>query len=135
MLAEVLTLPHPAGRAKSKHKPALNSKAVCITEDEVLEELKRKEREKAELDKEKEAKKLARIQKRDEKQLLTEQRKIENQTQKRKEDRKTCSVRNVNKEKVSQASMQMVEEFAKLQLSSASEAESDNAICPKCGAA
>ena len=42
-------------------------------------------------------------------------------------------MRKVNKEKVSQASI--VEEFAKLQLSSASEAESDNAICPKCGVA
>ena len=31
--------------------------------------------------------------------------------------------------------MQIVEEFAKLQLYSALEAESDNAICPKCGAA
>ena len=31
--------------------------------------------------------------------------------------------------------MLILEEFAELQLSSASEAESDNAICPKCGAA
>ena len=60
VLAKVLTLPQPTGRAKRKRKPALNSKAVCITEDEVLGELhvhvKRKECEKAELEKEKEAK-------------------------------------------------------------------------------
>ena len=67
VLADVLILARPAARAKSKRKLALNSKAVCITEDEVLEELKMKEREKAEEEKEKEAKKLERIQKREEK--------------------------------------------------------------------
>ena len=138
VLAEVLSLPHPPERAKSKRKPALNSKAVCITEDEILEELKKKEYEKTELEKEKEAKKMERIQKKEEKQLLTEQRKREKeqkQNQKRKEGRKTRPVRKANEEKVSRASMQIVEEFTELQLSSASEAESDNAICPKCGAA
>ena len=138
VLAEVLILPHPPERAKSKRKPALNSKAVCITEDEILEELKKKEYEKTELEKEKEAKKMERIEKKEEKQLLTEQRKREKeqkQNQKRKEGRKTRPVRKANEEKVSRASMQIVEEFTELQLSSASEAESDNAICPKCGAA
>ena len=36
------------------------------------------------------------------------------------------------KETVSQASMEIMGEFAELQLST-SEGESDNAICPKCG--
>ena len=43
----ILVLPHPTAGTKKKRKPALNSKAVCITEDEVLEELKKKENEKA----------------------------------------------------------------------------------------
>ena len=71
------------------------------------------------------------MQKKEQKQLLTEQKKREKeerQIQKRKESRKT------RPEKVSQASMQIVEELAELQLPSSSEAESDNAICPKCGA-
>ena len=38
VLADVLVLPHPTAGARKKRKPALNSKAVCITEDEVLEE-------------------------------------------------------------------------------------------------
>ena len=41
VLADVLVLPHLTDGAKNKRKPALNSKAVCITGDEVLEELKR----------------------------------------------------------------------------------------------
>ena len=58
MLSEILVLPCATERAKSKRKPALNSKAICITEDEVLHELERKECEKAEMEKEKAAKKL-----------------------------------------------------------------------------
>ena len=119
VLADVLILPRPAARAKSKRKPALNRKAVCITDDEVVEELKMKQCEMAEVEKEKEAKKLERIKKREEKRLLDEQRMREKKekAQKRKDSRKT----------------QIVGEFAELQLSSASEAESDNVICPKCG--
>ena len=41
-------------------------------------------------------------------------------------------MRKRNKETVSQASMEIMGEFAELQLST-SEVESDNAICPKCG--
>ena len=39
VLAVVLVLPRPTAGAKKKCKPTLKSKAVCITEDEVLEEL------------------------------------------------------------------------------------------------
>ena len=46
-------------------------------------------------------------------------------------NRKTPAVRKRNKETVSQASMQIMGEFAELQLSTSG--ESDNAICPKCG--
>jgi len=35
-------LPCAVPEAKSKRKPALNAKAVCITDDSVLEDLKRK---------------------------------------------------------------------------------------------
>ena len=37
VLDDVLVLPNPPAGAKKKRKPALNSKAVCITEDEILE--------------------------------------------------------------------------------------------------
>ena len=44
----------PVPRTKSKYKAALNAKAVCISDDPVLEGWKRKEIEKAEAKKEKE---------------------------------------------------------------------------------
>ena len=47
-------------------------------------------------------------------------------------NQKTRTVRKRNKETVSQASMQIMGEFAELQLST-SEGESDNVFCPKCG--
>ena len=42
----VMTLPCAVPKSKSKRKPAINAKAVCITNDSVLEDLKRKEDEK-----------------------------------------------------------------------------------------
>ena len=78
-LSEILALPRPVPRATSKRKPALNAKAVCITDDTVLEVLKRKEVEKAEAEKEKETKKIERECKkktREEKQLERERKKI-----------------------------------------------------------
>ena len=135
VLADVLVLPHPTAGARKKCKPALNSKAVCITEDEVLEELKKKENEKAQIEKEKEVKKLDRIQKREEKRLETERRKrekAEKMTKRGKESKKTHSAKETNEETASKASMEIVTEFATLELSSAS-AELDDAICQKCG--
>ena len=77
-LSEILALPRPVPRNKSKRKPALNAKAVCITEDNVLKHLKKKEAEKAEAEKEKEAKRLETEHKkkiREEKPLEREQKK------------------------------------------------------------
>ena len=80
-------------------------------------------------------KKLDRIQKREEKRLETERRKrekAEKMTKRGKESKKTHSAKETNEETASKASMEIVTEFATLELSSAS-AESDDAICPKCG--
>ena len=48
-LSDILVLPEPSGEAsRRKRKPALNSKAICISDDEVLQELKDKEAQKLE---------------------------------------------------------------------------------------
>ena len=70
-LSEIPALPRPVPRATRKRKPALNAKAVCITDDTDVE--------KAEAEKEKEAKKIERERKkktREEKQLERERKKI-----------------------------------------------------------
>ena len=71
-LSEILALPRPEPKTTSKRKPAMNAKAVCITDDTVLEDLKRKE--KVEAKKQKEAKRIERERKkiREEKRLERE---------------------------------------------------------------
>ena len=73
-VSEILVFPSPVSRPKNKRKPALNARTVCITDDSVLEELKKK---KAEIEKEKEAKRLKESKKKvnEEKQLLNRKRK------------------------------------------------------------
>ena len=47
VLGDILTYPKPSQKSTSrKRKPALNSQAVCITEESVLEQLKAEEEEK-----------------------------------------------------------------------------------------
>ena len=78
-LSGILALSRPEPRTKSKCKPALNTKAVCVTDDTVLEGLKRKAVEKAEAEKEKEAKRIERERKkkiREENPLEREHKKI-----------------------------------------------------------
>ena len=79
-LSEILALPRPELRTKSKRKPSLSTKAICVTDGTVLEGLKRKEVEKAEAEKEKEAKRNERERKkkiREENRLERECKKIE----------------------------------------------------------
>ena len=138
-------------RTKSKCKPALNAKAVCITDDTVLEGLKRKEVEKAEAEKEKEAKRIERERKkkiREEKRLAKEHKKIVREEkrlveeQKKKQramsnGRKTRSRKNCTQERP------IDDALAALCLSSSSSDEDsdssqedsgeDNTTCPKCG--
>ena len=43
IFSEVLVLPEPKEKPASKRKPALTKKTVCLTEDDVLENLRKKE--------------------------------------------------------------------------------------------
>lgn len=51
VLSEILVLPKPPAKSKSKRKPALTKYTVCITNTEVIEQLKDKESEKVEKEK------------------------------------------------------------------------------------
>ena len=150
-VSEILVFPSPVSRPKSKRKPALNARTVCITDDSVLEELKKKEVEKAEIEKEKEAKRLEKERKKkvkEEKQLLKEQKKKE-RTEKQLpttgghclgNGKKTRSKRNTCTQQ--RASTPIDEVLAAMQLSSDiddeaecdSDSSKDDATCPKCGA-
>ena len=59
-----MVLPEPQKTTRQRRKPALNSKTVCITDIEALDELKVQELEKTEAEAVKKAKQLEREQKR-----------------------------------------------------------------------
>ena len=155
-LSEILTLPCPVPRTKSKHKAALNAKAICITDDAVLADLKRKEVEKAEA---KEAKRIEKEHKkkiREEKQLETEQRKKAVRAKKQLKKKRTVSNgRTIRSRKNSAQEKGCNDVIAVLHLLSSSSDEDgdsshgdsgednnnsspedsgeDNTMCPKCG--
>lgn len=137
-LSEVLIYPAPQKKKSSKRKPALNKNAVCITDVEVLEELKGKKTEKAEAEQVKAVKKLERERKREErekKKREVAERKKKKQEEKRKKVR-VGDDGNPGKRVLRSKGGGLHAELAAMQLDSspseASEAESD-AICPKCG--
>ena len=148
-LSEILALPHPVPRNKSKRKPALNAKAVCITKDNVLKDLKKKEAEKAEAEKEKEAKRLERERKkkiREEKRLEREQKKVREEKrlfeEQKKKKRAVKPVKSGRKTRSRTQGRAIDDVLASLHLSSSSDSDEDsdspgdsedNTTCPKCG--
>ena len=149
-LSEILALPHPVPRNKSKCKPTLNAKAVCITKDNVLKDLKKKEAEKAEAEKEKEAKKLERERKkkiREEKRLEREQKKKVREEKRLFEEQKKKKhavkpVKSGQKTRSRTQGRAIDDVLASLHLSSSSDSDEDsdspgdsedNTTCPKCG--
>ena len=150
LLSDILVLPRPAddGPACKRKQKSVNSKAVCITDDEILEQLKEKAAEKAEAEREKEKKKLLRIQKKEEKRLLAEQRRKEKQllAERRKKEQAEKQLKKKEKKKKKETQLQhlasktkqessLLRVFADLHLSESEEEESreEDTCCPKCG--
>jgi hypothetical protein len=150
VLSEIFALPCPVPKTGNKRKPALNANAVCITDDTVLEDLKRNAVEKAEAKKEKEAKKIERERHKVEKQLEKERRKEEERLEKerkkviRDEKRLQTKKRSLRSRKNCAKEKAIDGALAALHLSSSSGVDSqgdsgedssdeNNTTCPKCG--
>ena len=88
VLREILQLPKPVPRPKSNRRPALNAKATCITEMEVMSQLKANEQRKVDLAKEKELKQLEREKKAIAKQRKNEEKEARKSTKEKKSGRK-----------------------------------------------
>ena len=82
-LSEVLSLPEPTARTRRKRRPGLNSKAITLTDDEVLSAIRTKETNKIQREAEKEKRKIKH-------ELKKEERKKEN-TERKKKTRKDTS--------------------------------------------
>ena len=114
---ELLVLPKPNSKSQKKGgRNALNSKTVCITDPKVLEELKAKEAEKADVEEKKRVKMVERAMKKELKEREKERRK-------EKKTSKTATRKN------EQTQENVVEKLASLSLGD----EQDDAQCPLCG--
>jgi len=117
ILSEVLVLPEPKEKPASKRKPALTKKTLCLTEDDVLENLRKKESEKK-AEEEKKRKQL-------------EQKKKGEKAERKK---KSAVAEKKRQKGEKQGIAETVEDlFAGLQLAHDTSSESDDAVCPKCG--
>jgi hypothetical protein len=137
ILDEVLLLPHRE-TPKKKKKNAINSKAVCITNSEVLQELKEKERGKMEekelacaKKREKEEKKREREEKKQMKRKAIELRKKEREEKRKLKEREKEEKARLRaaQGKGKMKAYDIVEDFSNMSLDD----DDDDAVCPKCG--
>ena len=98
VLSEVLVFPKPKKKTESKRRGGLNTKTICITDDDVLGELKAKKQEKEEEEKQKLEKQEERKKKRFEKEKMKKE-KEEQRKEKRLEKEKQKKERDLAKEK------------------------------------
>ena len=152
VLSEVLSLPRPKS-PKRKRRAAVNSKAVCITDTEILEEMKIKEAKKLEAEQEMGMRKLEREKKRQERELINAQkeerkkqkarekeekerdkvqRRIEKEQKRR--EKKTATSRRKPKTTVDALDVDEVTSlFPDMDVNDGSESEDTVTVCPKCG--
>ncbi len=145
VLNEILVLPQPKAKGKSrKKKEGLNSKTICITEDDVLEKLKTQMKEKEEKEQlkieKREEKERKKIEKQEEKERKkVEQDKLREQRQQgKRESKKTSGVE--KKGLMKRRKQKEIEEIVKQKgrnaeemASDESQSDSSDAVCPCCG--
>ena len=147
VLSSILVLPKAPAKSKSKRKPALTKYTVCITDTEVLEQLKEKEKEKMEIEEAKIAKQQEmerRKQEREEKKRQREEKKQEREEKRRQKEASRGLKRKEEVKKIVQKKKQeksgrlgeLESLFTGLTISSDEsdkDEEEDEAVCPKCG--
>ena len=140
-LSQLLVLPEPRKTTRRRRKPALNSKTVCITDIEVLDELKVQELEKAEAEAVKKAKQLEREQKR----LRKEEKRKAKEKQKRKgkQNLKSSQTKSVLKKskpktasrtRATRKGRSVCHMAGRLTICDSEQtSDEDDAVCPECG--
>ena len=87
VLSDILSLPQPEQRSLNRKKAGINSKAVCITDDEIFEGLKAKEKEKAEAEEKKIEKRIERERKKAERDKTREKAEKKEREEKKRQDK------------------------------------------------
>ena len=122
VVKEILTLPKPRPSSQTrKGRKAVNATAICITDDHILEEMKRKKEEKEAAEEEKELRKIEREKKKQER-AKEKERKAKEKEQKAK-GRCTRSMKHTD----------VAEAVGGLSLDEDDEDDEDDVACPSCG--
>lgn len=141
-IEDILVLPKPSEKSsKRKRKPALTHKAVCITDEDILAQIKEKEAEKKAAEEAKARRKMEREQKQEQRKIELEKKKIESEKRKeqlkRKKEKKSKGrskskgrKRKDQTDGSSSEQEELVNDFDNLSLSSSTEEE---CVCPICG--
>ena len=149
-LSEILALPKPVAAKKKMRKPAVNAKANCITDLEVLEDLKRQKEEKKDKEKEKERRRLEKEKKKEEREKKKKEKQEERERKKQEREEKKEEIRkkkDQSKQKQpkrqTRASWQEIktsdlipdlqEIFSNLNIESGDSGEESEGECPGCG--
>ena len=127
-------LPKPQKSKSTRGRKAINSKCVCVTEDEVLDQLKTKEAEKLEAEEKKRLKQIERAKKKEEREARRKE------TQRKKQERKASRTKGAATSMTRKTRAKPTEEndvedlLLNLNLSQSDlDDEEDNAVCPTCG--
>ena len=95
VVKEILTLPKPRpssqtrkGRKGRKGRKAVNATAICVTDDDILEEMKQKKEEKEATEEEKELRKIERENKKEEREKKKQERAKEKERKAKEKERK-----------------------------------------------
>ena len=137
---EILALPKPIATREKTRNQAVNAKANCITDTEVLEDLKRQKEEKAAKEREKEKRRQERESKKKEKQEEKERKKQEHEKKKedrqKKKDQKQPQRQTRSNSRKTCASVlvpELRQSFSELNIGSTDSGEESEAECPECG--
>ena len=135
VVKEILTLPKPRPSSQTrKRRKAVNATAICVTDDDILEEMKQKKEEKEAAEEEKELRKIERENKKEEREKKQERAKEKEQKAKEKEWKaKEKEQKAKGRCTRSTKHTDVAEAVGGLSLDEDDEDDEDNVVCPSCG--
>ena len=129
VLSDILRIPQPK-TTKKKRKPGFNSRAVCITDDDVLKKLEQEKEEKEKKKEEMIAKRIEREKKKEQKKIaLSKERKKSRLRSKNK-----CQITKKSKQQEKRGDISPLDDTLNIgDIKICSDTEESEAECPKCG--
>ena len=136
VVKEILTLPKPRPSSQTrKGRKAVNATAICVTDDDILEEMKQKKEEKEAAEEEKELRKIERENKKEEREKKKQERAKEKERKAKEKERKAKEKEQKAKGRCTRSTKHTdaAEAVGGLSLDEDDEDDEDDVACPSCG--